>query len=139
MNKKLSSISASVAYKINCDEFAKAKAGCAAKYWGAFEKFSKDLQSKALIWDVVSKDNISENEKRFIADFRHSNLVARIKIVDMARNATDWEESEFESFDDFVKKNSIDLDHFERYKKKPIYTEIVENIKAYKAELAAEV
>lgn len=138
MNKKLSSISASVAYKTNCDEFAKAKAECAAKYWGAFREFSIDLQSKALIWDVVSKDNISENEKCFIADFWHSNLVVQIELVDMVRNATDWEESEFESFDDFVEKNSIDLDHFERYKKMPIYTEIVESIKAYKAELAAE-
>ena len=85
-----------------------------------------------LLFDDDLKGDMNENEARVMTDVVHASLVAQIAYVELLRNHKDWTELDFESFDDFVVKNSIDLEHFERYKQMPIYSEIVASIEAFK-------
>jgi hypothetical protein len=89
-----------------------------------------------LLFDDDLKDDMNENEARVMTDVVHASLVAQIAYVELLRNHKDWTELEFKSFDDFIEKNSIDLDHFERYKQMPIYSEIVASIEAFKLAIA---
>lgn len=114
-------------------DLVKMKALHVGAYWSQLVEIHKNKPLAELLFDDCSNDDMTENEARVMTDVVHANLVAQIEAVEILRNHKDWTELEFESFDDFVEKNSVDLDHFERYQQIPIYSEIVESIKAFKA------
>lgn len=105
----------------------------AGGYWKKLVEIHYNKPVAEVLFDGFSNDDMTENEARVMTDVVHANLVAQIEAVELLRNHKDWTKLEFESFDDFVEKNSIDVDHFERYQKMPIYSEIVGSIKAFKA------
>ena len=139
MNIELSSTPPEISRDKLIKDLIELKALHAGRYWSHLKLLHRDKPLAQLLLSCFSKENMSENEVRIVADITHANLVLQIELVEVASSYEDWTELEgIESFDDFVEKNKIDLDHFERYKQKPIYSEIVESIKAFAFEMEAQ-
>jgi hypothetical protein len=113
-------------------------------YWLHLIELSKSESKAVEIFTDFSRESIEslECDKKsavVITDIIHASLVATISLMNEIRDRKGYAALGYESFNDYAAKEhpDTDLEHLERYQQMPIYSEIVQSIKAF--ELAAEV
>jgi hypothetical protein len=104
-------------------------------YWNQLVELSKSDDAESALFSREYVDLLECDEKSavVITDIIHASLVATISLMNEIRDRKGYAALGYESFNDYAAKEhpDTDLEHLERYKQMPIYSEIVESLKAF--------
>lgn len=112
-------------------------------YWTQLVDLHKDELKATVLFGDYSRESMNalecdEKSAVVITDCLHANLVTAIDLMNEMRDRKGYVSLGYESFTDYAAKEhpDTDLEHLERYQQMPIYSEIIESIKAFKAQTA---